>query len=375
MAATLKACGLLSSAPSMGASVGSVLSPRAVPSATTATRTHIHTPAFDACLLMLPLGAGVAAASVVTANPLAFALLLLADLWLLGYHHVVATYTRLASDRQTFKANRFLALDLLVIVTAATLALAFTAGAWVVASAFLYLQWFHYMRQGYGISRMFYRARSANQGQSPQQSASDWVSDLVIYLVPIYGIAHRSATMGDAFLNMPVKTLVLPEPVVTALGAAAAVAVGVWALRVGREMMRGQLDVPYTMFVASHILIFQLAYVMIDDGNVGWLAINVWHNLQYVMVVWMVNVKRYARGIDPSARLLSTISQPGRVVRYFATCIAISTVIYLGLARLTPLVLGGGLAATIGVYMGINFHHYIVDALIWKRRRPAMQPA
>jgi hypothetical protein len=34
-------------------------------------------------------------------------------------------------------------------------------------------------------------------------------------------------------------------------------------------------------------------------------------------------------------------------------------------------VLGGGLAVTLGVYMGINFHHYVVDALIWKRKRAA----
>jgi len=24
----------------------------------------------------------------------------------------------------------------------------------------------------------------------------------------------------------------------------------------------------------------------------------------------------------------------------------------------------------VGIYMGINVHHYAVDALIWKRRRP-----
>ena len=27
------------------------------------------------------------------------------------------------------------------------------------------------------------------------------------------------------------------------------------------------------------------------------------------------------------------------------------------------------MAITVGIYMGINFHHYIVDALIWKRRK------
>src|SRR5688572_6494191 len=110
-------------------------------------RTCIKSEAFDTGLLLLPLGTGLAAAGAVLANPALFAMMLVADLWLLGYHHVVATYTRLAFTAETFRHNRFLAFDLLLLMTVATLALAFTAGAWVVATAFLYLQWFHYMRQ------------------------------------------------------------------------------------------------------------------------------------------------------------------------------------------------------------------------------------
>jgi hypothetical protein len=355
----------------MASPAPSVLAPPALSSAPALPRGYIYNSAFDAGLLTLPLTAGVAAASMATATPVLFPLLLLADLWLLGYHHVVATYTRLAFDRSTFTANRFLALDLLTIVVVATLALAFTAGAWVVASAFFYLQWFHYMRQGYGISRMFYRAAAA--GQASPAPAHDWITNVVIYLVPIYGMVDRSSTMGSQFLSMPIKTVALPEPVILMFGGAAAIAVGLWILRCARDMVRGHFDLPYTLFVASHVAIFQLAYVAIDDANVGWLAINVWHNCQYVMVVWMVNAKRYARGVDPSARLLSTISQPERAVAYFATCIGISTVIYFGLDRLAVPALGGGLAASVGLYMGINFHHYIVDALIWKRRRAAAQ--
>jgi hypothetical protein len=54
---------------------------------------------------------------------------------------------------------------------------------------------------------------------------------------------------------------------------------------------------------------------------------------------------------------------------YFACCLAITTLIYAAIDRVTVLALGGGMAVTIGIYMGINFHHYIVDALIWKRRK------
>jgi hypothetical protein len=333
-------------------------------------RTAIWSERFDAALLALPLVTGLAAAGAVLAEPRLFALLLLADLWLLGYHHVVATYTRLAFTSEALRRNRFVAVDLLVVTTALTLGVAFTAGAWVVATAFLYLQWFHYMRQGYGIARMYFRATP--EGQQP--GARDMVTDAVIYLVPVYAIAARSAAMGDTFLALPVEALVLPAEAIWWLGAAAAAAVGAWLVRSGVAFLRGTLDTHYASFVLSHVAIFMAAYVVISNADFGWLAINVWHNFQYVLVVWMVNGKKYAGGPDPSARLLSRISQPGRTAAYFLTCLGISTVIYLLLGR-TVAALGGGLAVTVGIYMGINFHHYIVDALIWKRRRVVAQTA
>jgi hypothetical protein len=340
-------------------------SPEASPRQDAVPRTYIRSREFDTTLLAVPIVAGLLAAVVVAADTRLYPILLLADLWLLGYHHVVATYTRLAFDTQSLRRNRFLAVDLLVIVTVATLGIALTAGAWVVATAFLYLQWFHYMRQGYGIARMYYRATPEGQ----VAGSRDLTADLAIYLVPIYGIAARSATMGDRFLELPVRPLVLPDPIVTVLGVAAAAAVIAWMAKTLRAAIAETLDLQYTGFIASHIAIFLVAYVAMADVNAGWLAINVWHNFQYVLVVWMSNARRYAGGIDPAARFLSRLSQPGRVTMYFTCCLAITTIVYAALDRITVLVLGGGMAVTIGIYMGINFHHYIVDALIWKRRK------
>ena len=334
-----------------------------------AARTYVRSESFDNTLLLAPVATGVAAAAVVTANPFLYPVVLVADLWLLGYHHVIATYTRLAFDRQTLRRNRFLAIDLLLLVTAITMTVALTAGAWVIASTFLYLQWFHYMRQSYGISRMYYRATP----QGKAMTARDLTADLVIYLVPIYAIAQRSATMGTKFLGLPVKAIVLPEIVITTLGIAAAVAVAAWILKTAQSALRGNLDLAYNGYLLSHIVIFLVGYLIVTDVNSGWLAINVWHNFQYVLVVWMMNTKRFAGGVDPTARFLSRISQPDRTKMYFTCCIAITTIVYFSLNRLTELVLGGGLAISLGIYMGINFHHYIVDALIWKRRRVAAQ--
>ena len=328
-------------------------------------RACIRSEAFDAVLLIVPLATALTAAAAVLSNPALFKALLIADLWLLGYHHVVATYTRLAFTSETFRKNRFLAFDLLVLVIAATLALAFTAGAWVVATAFLYLQWFHYMRQGYGLARMYFRASPEGQ----VAGSRDIVTDLLIYLVPIYAIAARSATMGDTFLDLPVKTLVFPAEAITALGFAAGVAGVMWTLRTALAFTRGTLDGMYASFVLSHVAIFIVGYIAIENSDTGWLAINIWHNFQYVLVVWMMNAKKYA-GIEPATSFIARISQPRRIAGYFLSCIAISTAIYLALGQFV-LAFGGGMALTVGIYMGINFHHYVVDALIWKRRRVA----
>jgi hypothetical protein len=333
--------------------------------APTQPRTFVWNDTFDATLLLAPISLGLLAAALVSANPAMYAAVVLADLWFLGYHHVVSTYTRLGFSARSLLRNRFLAVDLLVVIVLATIALAFTAGAWVVATAFLYLQWFHYMRQGYGISRMYFRATP----EGKTAGARDLVADFVIYVVPIYAIAQRSTTMSDLFLSMPVKVIAPPAFVVTMLGIAAFLTVALWAGRTIQRVVVGSADARYEGFILSHITIFLAAYVWIDDANVGWLAINVWHNLQYVLVVWMVNVKRYAGGVDPAEPLLSRISQRGRTVIYFGCCLAITTLIYAGLNRFTALAMGGGLAAPLGLYMGINFPHYVVDALIWKKRR------
>src|SRR4026207_1434788 len=143
----------------------------------TAPRAFVWNESFDATLLVAPLALGLLAAAVVTANPAIYAAVVRGDLWFLGYHHVVSTYTRLGFSSRGLLRNRFLALDLLVVIVLATTLLAFTAGAWGVAPAFLYRRWFHYMRRGYGISRMYFRATPEGQAAGPSTAPAASVRD------------------------------------------------------------------------------------------------------------------------------------------------------------------------------------------------------
>jgi hypothetical protein len=318
-------------------------------------------------ITVLALGSG----AIVVARPTLFGLVLFLDMWLLGYHHVVATYTRLCFDRQSFLSHRFLILWLPLIVLAATVGLAVGIGPWALATLYLYWQWFHYTRQSWGISQA-YRRKSGGL-----VTENERLSLLTFYLVPLWGILHRSHQDPGKFLGMELKTLPVPEPLVDAVGLAALVMLLWWLAGRAAAWWRGRLPCAHTLFVLSHFVIFYVGYVLIESINYGWLVLNVWHNAQYVAFVWLFNTNRFKGGVDPKARFLSTMSRPDRKTLYFATCLGISTLLYLSIAlaidgyqRHFEAVL---LPLALIVYQTINFHHYIVDALIWKMRRKPIQ--
>ena len=125
----------------------------------------------------------------------------------------------------------------------------------------------------------------------------------------------------------------------------------------------------------SHFAIFAAGYVLIEDLTYGWLAINIWHNAQYILFVWMYNARRFGGGIDPEARFLSYISQPKRLWLYLLICVAITGVVYWAILGTLSAIFFAGLSATIVLYQIVNFHHYVVDAIIWKRRRSPVPKA
>ncbi len=324
-------------------------------------------PGFD-----LTFVAGIAAIALlsgvaVMVEPALFVPILLLDLWLLGYHHVIATYTRLCFDRQSLANSRFLLFGLPPLVLAGTAALAFGAGFWAVASLYLYWQWFHYTRQSWGVSQV-YRRKAGGLADDPEQ-----LSKLSFYLLPLWGILYRSYQAPERFLGMELKVLPVPGLLVDAVGVLALAGLGWWLFNRLLAWRRGRLALAHTAFVLSHHVVFFVGYILIEDITHGWLVINIWHNAQYILFVWLFNSNRYRSGPDPQAKFLSEISQPGNAWRYFLVCFAISTLIYLAIDQAAGTLAVVGLPVALVIYQTINFHHYIVDSLIWKVRKRPLQ--
>ena len=74
-----------------------------------------------------------------------------------------------------------------------------------------------------------------------------------------------------------------------------------------------------------------------------------------------------------SAPFLSRISQPENKLRYFLCCLALSTLVYSGFGALEVLEPLVTVPVFVVIYQAINFHHYIVDSLIWNVRSKPIQ--
>ncbi len=305
----------------------------------------------------------LASVGLILSFPQLFWYVLAIDLWILGYHHVISTYTRLCFDRKSFAQSRFLIFGLLPIVAIATLSLAAVAGLWIIVSVYFYWQWWHYTRQSWGISR-------ACRGKDREALYESGNLDLAIfYAWPVLGILNRSAQDPGTFIGLPIKVIPVPQIAVTLAAVATVALTAIWILRRVQAWRAGRLAALHTLYMATHFLVFGTFYLAVADVTFGWLGVNIWHNAQYILFVWLFNTRRFKDGIDPEARFLSYISQPGRLWLYLLTCVAITGVVYVGILGTLEAALAAGMAGTVVLYQIVNFHHYVVDSMIWKQRK------
>lgn len=286
------------------------------------------------------------------------------NVWFLGYHHVIATYTRLVFDKGSAKEYIHLLTTIPAIVLIFTAGLGFMVGVAALITVFFHWQWFHYTRQSWGIACAYRRQATKQPMHHPK------IAEIVFWSIPIFGLIHRSWQGWDAYWSVPMMMLPISDIVYYAFMAYAGAAVCYWIWSMVHDLKHKQFAKFYHAYLASHFAIFFISYYVIPDLSMGWLVVNIWHNAQYIAFVWLYNQRKFKDGVDPKAKFLSTISQPKNVWLYFTVCMVITTLIY-GTFKLITVQLAPGteVLAMLILYQTINYHHYIADSMIWKTRK------
>jgi hypothetical protein len=251
--------------------------------------------------------------------PASFETLFLINIWFFSLPHTFSTITR--SDRRTLKASGgalglMIGFLLLVVVFSAWI------GVVLLYSCYFYWQQFHYGKQNFGLA-----VWEQKQGGSVWDRAF-YLSVVAVALAGLLG--QGSQSFFGYLLSSPFPWNL---PLLWAWG------------------LIGLLTSVYIIYrpsnychALSHSLIFSMAYLSTEHFALGWLLLNIFHNLQYL--AFMQDFEKKWRFLIPPA--IATFLFYLLQSFYFPSYMLFS--LPLGLA----------------VMLALNFTHYTLDGVIWR---------
>jgi hypothetical protein len=283
--------------------------------------------------------------------------------------HLVSTWTRVYFDGSERGRRPLAYFAMPVLITAIVLSFLVIDGPdtpWLRTVLFYWASW-HFAAQCWGLLRIYQR----KHGVVDQPAAR--LEKAILFGGTGFCVLHRLFTGPWSLFGAPIWHPRPPAWLVNGVGAA--VVTLVIAYLAGRviDWRRGvRPDLRRPLLIASTIAAFAVPFLLIRDGTAAFAAAACWHGIQYIGIVWFYNSNRYAGGVEPAARLVSFVSQPGRGALYFATLLGVAALVYgtlVGLSRATAGWFWSFNTWSLFVWTSLTFSHYWLDGVIWKLRR------
>jgi hypothetical protein len=280
--------------------------------------------------------------------------------------HLISTWTRV----YLLPGERFKRPVRYWLIPGLALAFAITADATgglplrVVRSMIFYWATWHFVAQSWGVMRIYQRKHGA--AERPEAR----LEKALIFLPAFFCALHRLYTGPWTLFGVEVIHLRPPALAVNAFGALivalAAVYLFVW---VGASKQRPAYEWLRPAYLLFNFLGFAMPFLVIRDGNSAFGAAALWHAVQYIAIVWLYNDRRYRGGADPSARLVSWVSQRGRAFAYMGLIAACAVVVYTIAFGVSFFVHRPFMDIALTFWTGFTLGHYYLDGVIWKSRR------
>lgn len=312
-------------------------------------------------VVWVPLAA-LALAAAVWLAPSLWPYVMLADLWLLSFPHVASTFSRTAFREQDRRAFRWTLVALPLVSLAICAGVARGLGLATLNAGYFFWQSFHYVRQGRGM----YRALRHAHGRPP----SDPLADGAMYSAALWGLTHRLVQHPRTFLGVELALPRIDPRIEWACALLAALTFVAYVLRELRAIAAERERYPAAplLYVLTQVLLFFVSYVLIESATIGWIAVNVWHNAQYLLFVHAWNQRRFFGATRAEMGPLARLVAPGRGWHFYLAFALIGAVAYRGAGALSDLAAPWWSAAAIYLVIAqaINLQHYIADMVLWR---------
>jgi hypothetical protein len=278
--------------------------------------------------------------------------------------HLISTWTRVYLPR----GERFKRPVRYWVIPGLAFALAITCevmgGEWlrVIRSMIFYWATWHFVAQSWGVLRLYQRKHgTADLPEAKLEKA-------LIFLPAFFCALRRIYTGPRTLFGIEIFYVRPPAMLVNGLGAVivviAAAYLVLWTRRshAAHEYMR-------PVYLAFNFLGFAMPFLVIRDGTSAFAAAALWHAVQYIAIVWLYNRRRWSAGVDPQARLVSWVSQPGRSLAYMGLIAVCAAGVYTVAFTVSRVVHMPFEELAMTFWTGLTLGHYYVDGVIWKSRR------
>ncbi len=250
---------------------------------------------------------------------------------LVGGPHVWSTYLA------TYADPRFRRAHLPILAAAAVLVPAFVvtmtlANFQILLSVFIFAASIHVLQQNAYLTDI-YRARAAQR----EPAWSRWIDygflGLSFYPIAAYRLVHDTFLLGDIPILIPwfVKfdaTWIAVSAAFGALGLA-------WAAKTVVEWRRGTLNVPKTLLigVTTTVAFLVPAAAAGERLELAFQAVNMWHSIQYLAIVWFILKVRKQQGLLEN-RFVASVSGRGRARRFYGACLVLTLGVVVAISAL-----------------------------------------
>jgi hypothetical protein len=298
--------------------------------------------------------------------------------------HVYATLYRTYWDAELFKSNRnlFIYTPLICLITGVLL---YTIDSLLFWRILAYLAVYHFMRQQYGLMRLYSRKEQGNIWSSS-------LDTLMIYAAVIYPIlfwhTHTNRNFnwfveGD-FFSIPIPILaVIFEYIYASI-------LVIWVIfTIYNTIKIKTINTPKTLVIIGTILSWYTGIVAFN-GDLIFTCLNIIaHGIPYMALIWIYGYKQYRHSSLTTQNIVALVFKPYGIFIFFGIIFLFAYVeegIWDGLIWHEHLNL-------FPYFNKINFieeplvlnilvpllslpqaTHYVLDAFIWKIRSPETMP-
>jgi hypothetical protein len=296
-------------------------------------------------------------------------LLNLAVTTIVGGPHLFATYSATYMDPR-FRRSHAPMLVLISVLVPAGVVFMTLYDFQALLSFFIFAASIHVLQQNAYLADVYRR-----RGALPERPWARWIDygflGLSFYPIASYKLVNGAFRLGETEILIP--PLFRTEATFWIVGIVFAVLAAAWVAKTIDEKRRGVVNVPKTTLIGVTAGIAFTVPLCADAGRLelAFQAVNAWHSIQYLGLVWFIQTLRRERGlIEPS--LARSLFEPGRSTgRYFGFCF-VASVSLLGamvlLSRINPFGLDAVVSFDRYYYMGILsclLIHYALDAWLF----------